>query len=239
MITCKSLKINNLNEKFYKKILDILTNTYNLDINDPYEVPSKEATSAVSSLFEDFFHVSNFKSIRAKCPNCGKYHLEPFNSSYSRKVYLLVGSIVIRFNITVERAKCSNCNKTHSLLPEILIPFKRYSKISILDIAKLTENNTVEEVSHNLNMDSRQVFRFRQFVLDFMDSVVLISKEYNWENLNYFSLAKFINTIPSDITKIFFDEFSKIFLMTAPLKTHCVGFYQFNWYFFLLKVIFF
>lgn len=72
--------------------------------------------------------MSTFNSL--KCPHCGAYHCIKWGS-YSRDVVHINGE---RKKINVRRYRCKICNGTFSILPEYVLPRKKYSKSAIIQM---------------------------------------------------------------------------------------------------------
>jgi len=72
----------------------------------------------------------------AHCPKCkAKGHLS-LHDSYRR--YLVVyenGAVQVDW-ITVRRVKCSSCDTTSAILPDVIVPYKTYSILFILQVLR-------------------------------------------------------------------------------------------------------
>lgn len=210
MITYNQPKFNRICEEF-KEIL--LKN--NIDVTDAEELIDEHIIEILTKHVEKYLEpISKFVSV--SCPKCGRTHLVPMQSSYTRKIVFKIENLLIKLNITVPRLKCSNCGSTHAVLPSFCVPFKQYSKQAILEIASEASITNTETVANNLNIDEKQVRRFVNLVNNARNNILLISNTYpNQFNKKIDSTSKLsniISEIPSNIDEIYFEEFRSIFL---------------------------
>lgn len=156
------------------------------------------------------------KFINVPCPKCGKTHLIPMESSYSRKIIFKVENILIKLNITVPRLKCTNCGSTHAVLPSFCVPFKQYSKQAILEIVSEASETSTQTVADNLNIDSKQVRRFVNVFQSFANDTSLIfhmyPNKFHCSIDNDSKLHIIVQSLPYDFDALYFREFRKIYL---------------------------
>ena len=91
-----------------------------------------------SLVFSDFYYFSFYQeSIDVSsltCPHCKALGNCSFFASYDRYLISVEEGIRVDYTVTVKRVLCSSCDRTHSLLPDVLIPFGSYSLRFILHI---------------------------------------------------------------------------------------------------------
>jgi len=210
MITYNSPNFNNIIDK----IEEILKNN-KIDVQDSQQVMPNVVIHAVASYIQSILEPSN-KFLSVSCPKCGKIHLAPMESTYERCVIFKVRSILLKITITIPRLICGNCGGTHAALPCFCIPLKRYSKQAILSIAKEASCTTTEEVAAKLNMESKQVRRFVNLVLEASSNILQLFHMhpmlFNTSISPKTKLHDLINALPGSITQIYFEQFKNIFL---------------------------
>ena len=90
---------------------------------------------------------------KLKCPYCNN----ELKVRDSRKRHLILNNEKCEFNL--RRLKCVNCKKIHIELPDIIIPYKRYSKEMIKSAVFYeytncqAENSTIYRWKNTLNND--------------------------------------------------------------------------------------
>lgn len=209
MITYNSPKYNNLKEN----ILEIL-DLNKIDTFDSETVILQNVLNSITLKVQDCLS-SNNKFLDAKCPMCGKTHLKPFLSTYSRYVILKINNILIKVKLVVPRLICENCGSTHAVLPDFCVPLKQYSKDAIIEIATQAHASSTEETANALDIDSKQVRRFVNLVKLFTPNLDLLAHILQLKiNMleNFFDqLYCLLKQLPN-ITEIYFMYFQTIFL---------------------------
>lgn len=210
MITYNQPKFNKICEEIEKILLK-----NNIDITNGEEIIDENLIKLLTKHVEKYLEpVSKFVAVA--CPKCGRTHLVPIQSSYTRKIIFKIENLLIKLNITVPRLKCSNCGSTHAVLPNFCVPFKQYLKQAILEIVSEASSTNTETVASNLNIDEKQVRRFVNIVKNTKNNILLISNKYPDKfNERIYSRSKLhtiISALPTDIDEIYFEEFKSIFL---------------------------
>jgi transposase-like protein len=81
--------------------------------------------------------IAAFRPEKARCPLCGAKGRLSFHSDYDRYPGLLKEGAVVYAGVCIPRYLCSSCNHTHAVLPDILIPYGRYSlRVVLLVLAE-------------------------------------------------------------------------------------------------------
>ena len=209
MITYNSPKYNNLKEN----ILEIL-NLNKIDTFDAETVIPQNVLNSITLKVQNCLLPDN-KFLDTKCPKCGKAHLKPFLSTYSRYVILKINNILIKVKLVVPRLICENCGSTHAVLPDFCVPLKQYSKDAIIEIAFEANNSSTEEIANKLNIDSKQVRRFVNLVKSFSSNLNLLihilQLKINMLEDIFKQLYCLLKQFPN-ITEIYFMYFKAIFL---------------------------
>ena len=210
MITYISSKFNKINEKITQILKENKINIFDSEENIPKDV-FKILQDYLVGILEP---ASSFVSVA--CPKCGKKHLLPFASTYQRKIIFKVSNLLINLKIPVFRMKCSNCGSTHAVLPDFCIPFKRYSKQAIIEIAIEASETSTENISEKLNIDPKQIRRVVNIVKDANNNILQLSKIYPTKLKNNITIDSNLHTIiqelPKDLEELYFKEFRVIFL---------------------------
>lgn len=80
------------------------------------------------------YAVSSFKPSKCSCPECGALgHMDSF-SSYHRDLITVSNGERTGASLIVPRFRCTSCGHTHSILPDVLIPYSSYSLRFILSV---------------------------------------------------------------------------------------------------------
>lgn len=98
-----------------------------------HKINLNELPSAMSILksINKAFHIHG-----AHCPKCkAKGHLT-FHDGYSRNLVAYENGEIEENLIIARRVICSSCNTTHAILPDVIVPYKSYSIMFILQVLK-------------------------------------------------------------------------------------------------------
>jgi transposase-like protein len=115
------------------------------------------------------------------CPNCGAVGKLTDHGKYTRglthgKRGKLVDSI-----LNPRRVKCSSCGATHALLPDIVIPYGRYSLSFVLAalIAYFERATTVEKTCQQLGIAISTIYEWKKRMVTHKDLMLglLISRK--------------------------------------------------------------
>lgn len=101
------------------------------------------------------------------CPYCtSKGNLIP-HDSYSRYMITLKDRRPVTVILRVPRVKCTSCGHTHSLLPEMLIPYSSYSLRFVLTVleAYFLHAHTIEEICETYQIAHSTLYVFRNLFL--------------------------------------------------------------------------
>lgn len=210
MITYISYKFNKIIEEFTQ----ILTEN-EINIFDSEQKISEHIIQLLLNHLTNKLEPSS-SFVSAPCPKCGKKHLAPMESFYQRNIIFKVSNLLIHLKIQIFRMKCSNCGSTHAVLPDFCIPFKRYSKQAIIEIAIEASEISTENISEKLNIDPKQIRRLVNIVKDANNNILQLSKIYPTKLKNNITIDSNLHTIiqelPKDFEELYFKEFRVIFL---------------------------
>lgn len=210
MITYTSHNFNKINEKFTQ-----ILNENKINIYDPEQNISDNLINQLENYLINTLESSN-SFVATPCPKCGKRHLSPIQSAYKRNIIFKVSNLLIHLKIQIFRMKCSNCGSTHAVLPDFCIPFKRYSKQAIIEIAIEASETSTENISEKLNIDPKQIRRVVNIVKDANNNILQLSKIYPTKLKNNITIDSNLHTIiqelPKDLEELYFKEFRVIFL---------------------------
>ena len=210
MITYISYKFNKIIEEFTQ----ILTEN-EINIFDSEQKISEHIIQLLLNHLTNKLEPSS-SFVSAPCSKCGKKHLAPMESFYQRNIIFKVSNLLIHLKIQIFRMKCSNCGSTHAVLPDFCIPFKRYSKQAIIEIAIEASETSTENISERLNIDPKQIRRLVNIVKDANNNILQLSKIYPTKLKNNITIDSNLHTIiqelPKDFEELYFKEFRVIFL---------------------------
>jgi transposase-like protein len=118
-------------------------------------------TALCKSLFEiisdeDIFReaTGQYSYLDEACPLCGAIGKLIPHGDYTRGLLSLKHSKISDSKLKPLRFKCESCGVTHSLLPDIVIPYGRYSLSFVIRalIAYFERETTVENICAQLNI---------------------------------------------------------------------------------------
>lgn len=80
------------------------------------------------------FHeaASAYEHLAESCPNCGAVGKLELHGDYDRGLTSYEDGQIIDSTVSPERFLCLSCKTSHSLLPDIIIPYGRYSLTFVL-----------------------------------------------------------------------------------------------------------
>lgn len=85
------------------------------------------------------------------CPVCGSPKLKIIGSR-DRKVFMSSGKTII---LVIRRLRCSGCNRVHHELPDLIVPYKRYSSDSIEAI--------VDGAEKEVSCENSSIYRIKRW----------------------------------------------------------------------------
>lgn len=157
-----------------------------------------------------------YEDIHCKCPRCNAKANFSYHGSYYRNISFIREDRIYDFNVSVTRVICNSCGATHALLPDFIVPYKSFSRDSILYVVTNAVSSSVLKVSEKLSISMELIYSFIAIILGFFNYVDSLNREQNYQknfNKNYFLLNCLI--ICNDEFDIkFFDRYKWIFLMT-------------------------
>lgn len=190
MIICFKKKINNFCKKIKNNL--ILTQDYIQDL-----MPSCE-------------------DITCKCPNCKAKNCFSFHGSYMRNISFVYEKKIYDFHVCVTRVICNSCGSTHALLPDFIVPYKIFSRDSILRIVACACSSSVTKTAESFNTSWELIYSFLAIFLSFFSHVDSLNKDkkiFKTFNKTYFMLNCLV-LCDSDFNYIFFKQYKWVFLMT-------------------------
>ena len=76
----------------------------------------------------------NFRHLAEPCPNCGAVGKLTEHGDYGRGLTSFENGKIVDLTIRPVRFFCSSCATSHAILPDIIIPYGRYSLIFVLTV---------------------------------------------------------------------------------------------------------
>ena len=115
------------------------------------------------------------------CPCCGAVGKLTEYGEYSRGLTYLQAGKVADSRVSPLRFECKSCGSTHALLPDIVIPYGRYSLGFVLTvlIAYFERASTVERICENFGIAISTIYEWKKRVLSHKDLMLglLISRK--------------------------------------------------------------
>ena len=190
MIICFNKKINTFS-KFYKNISSLTQeNVQNL-------MPS-------------------CSDIHCNCPKCKAKSNFSFHGSYTRNISFIHENKSYDFKVSITRVICNSCGSTHALLPNFIIPYKIFSRESILYIITEAMSSSILKTAQKLNISFQLIYSFFALILSFFSYADSLNREQSlYKNFDktYFTLNCLI-ICNENFNVNFFERYKWIFLMS-------------------------
>lgn len=156
------------------------------------------------------------EDIHCNCPNCKAKSNFSFHGFYVRNISFIREDKIYDFKVTVTRVICNSCGSTHALLPNFIVPYKIFSRESVLYVVSQAFSTSVLKVSKKISISFQLIYSFIALVLSFFSYVDSINREQPlYKNLNqtYFALNCLV-ICDTNFNINFFKRYKWIFLMT-------------------------
>ena len=129
------------------------------------------------------FHeaAGGFSHFGAACPNCGAIGLLSGHGDYCRYLTSFENGEVIDYLVRPERFLCNSCNTSHALLPDIVVPYCKYSLLFVLAalIAYFERTETVAETCDRFGISVSTIYAWKKRIAAHKDLMLgaLISRK--------------------------------------------------------------
>jgi len=182
------------------------------------------------------------------CSKCGAKESTKYYSHYERHVISFVPDILAKIyesetgqegidtesiaNITNElytdtlldvfRVKCESCNATHAILPGDVVPYRRYSLLSMLAIVKVMyqREDSIGKTSKHLQLSWQYMLSLLKQWISHLHSMALLMRTVYQECINEQSIEarkrvlEFVCVYRGGFPRNYQKEFKKIIFMT-------------------------
>lgn len=103
-----------------------------------------------------------FRPEKEVCPACGASQSCHFHASYDRNLIDFVSGCPVYHSIRISRVICSGCGHSHSILPDLIIPYSTYGLLFILRVIAeyLTGIHTVEQLCARFGISHSMLYRW-------------------------------------------------------------------------------
>ena len=162
--------------------------------------------NSVNTIFEKISIYDNFVNFKFSCPKCNS-HSFSFFGYYNRNFMALINNKPSVFNINIKRVICKTCKATHALIPNFIIPYKIYSKDTIIFCLQKSNDLHLLNIQDIFNVDRQLILNWKKqfnLYLNFISTFYSIFDTYT-----------ILNNLSNDINFCFdfFIKFRKIFLL--------------------------
>ena len=161
------------------------------------------------------------EDINCKCPKCGAKCNFAYHGSYMRNVSIIQNNKRYDFKVRVTRVICKSCNSTHALIPDFIVPYKIYSRESILGLVEESATCPITKLSNQAEATIQLIYSFIHLVLSFFNQADSLNREQNWHknfNEEYF-ISNCVEICNEKFNIKFFKRYKWIFLMTKFQNT--------------------
>jgi transposase-like protein len=162
----------------------------------------------------------DFRHYDKRCPSCGAVGKLSTYGSYSRDLIYYQNKKVIYLRVSPLRFKCESCDTSHSLLPDILIPYSPYSIRFIFTvlIAYYKRTTTVAAICEHFGIAISTLYAWKKRLLEHKE-LMLSAIANNKEPALAFLRGLFGFYGISDILADFFKKHAFSFLQNRPTPT--------------------
>jgi len=172
-------------------------------------------------LFQDATDRFNYRG--KNCPKCRALGRLMSYGGYFRRLISRKEDEITDSLIYTLRFKCKSCNSTHALLPDVLIPYSRYSlrfKLLAL-IAYFERKTTVVNICESFNIAVSTLYEWKKQLLLHKDLLIGLLLSQKTTGLDF--IRTFLNTesTPNPLER-FFNKHGFSFLRKRGLATHTV-----------------
>ena len=170
------------------------------------------------SAMEDY-SIEKIPFLDLPCPNCGAKHPTwAYHDSYERCLISYQNKSIIYDTIDITRIICSSCNSTHAILPEVIIPFRSYSLLFVLDVLKdhFTLGVTVATLCAKYEISASTLYEWKRLFETHKKLWLGILEDIYQKSLDF--LSSILNTNASNRLKAFFSN-NKISFLQGRSKT--------------------
>ena len=116
-----------------------------------------------------------------KCPSCGAAGQLAAHGQYSRDLTSFSEGTITDSRASPKRVRCESCKATHAILPDIIIPYCRYSLVFILAvlIAYYERGDTVVKICERYLISVSTLYEWKKRMLSHKELMlgVLISQK--------------------------------------------------------------
>ena len=99
-----------------------------------------------------------------RCPRCGAVGKLSGYGDYGRDLSSFEDGKAVDRKVRPKRVKCGSCGATHALLPDIAIPYGRYSLVFVLTVltAYFERATTVEKICVNFKIAISTIYEWKK-----------------------------------------------------------------------------
>ena len=174
---------------------------------------SKENVSLTNEYIQSL--MPSCEDIHCNCPKCKAKSNFSYHGSYTRNLTLIREANIYDFKVKVTRVICNSCGSTHALLPNFIVPYKIFSRDSILSTVASKASTSVIKVSREIGISMQLIYNFILLIMKFFPHAHSLNLEQKWyKNFNEKFFTLNCLTICNDEFHIkFFERYKWVFLM--------------------------
>jgi len=104
-----------------------------------------------------------FKHLTEPCPNCGAVGKLAEHGDYGRGLISIEDGQIVDSAVRPGRFYCSSCGTSHALLPDIIVPYGRYSLLFVLAVlaAYFERRSTVASICEKYDIAVSTIYDWR------------------------------------------------------------------------------
>jgi hypothetical protein len=161
-----------------------------------------------------------FSHLVEPCPKCGAPGKLSWHSDYDRGLTSYEGGQIIDSGFLIDRFYCASCETTHALLPDIIIPYGRYSLLFVLAvlIAYFKRATAVTKICEQFGIAVSTIYDWRDRIVlqkDLMLGVLISQKQRG----HSYILGLLTSGELSDALRRFFRKYGFSFMQNRSAPT--------------------
>lgn len=107
-------------------------------------------------------YMSRVRPERETCPLCGSSGNCRIHAYYGRSIIDYSSGRRTVSDLCILRVRCDSCGHTHAILPDLIIPYSRYSLLFILQVLAeyFTRRCSVDALCEKFNLSREQIYQW-------------------------------------------------------------------------------
>jgi len=161
-----------------------------------------------------------FSHLGEPCPNCGAKGKLTGHGDYGRYLVSFENGEIVVTLVSPDRFLCSSCKTSHALLPDIIIPYGRYSLLFVLAVmlAYFERAMAVSKICEQFGIAVSTIYNWKDRVSEHKNLMLgaLISQK---QDMHSYVFGLLESNYLSDILRRFFRKYGFSFMQRQSIPT--------------------